>query len=365
MIPIVEPWITSEEIKEVMEVLKSTWITEGQKTEQLEEMLKDYTGAKHAILVFNGTVALYIVLKALNIGTGDEVIVPDLTFIATANAVIMAGARPVLVDVDDTYFNIDPDKIEEEITDKTKAIIPVHLYGLSANMDKILKIAKKYNIYVIEDAAQGIGVKYKGKHVGHLGHAGIISFYGNKTITMGEGGVILTDDDIIAEQCIKLKNHGRTKTGTFVHEDIGFNFRTSDLLAAIGIGQMKKLDIIIKRKNDIHNWYMEFLEDIERVSFTKVPKYCTPVFWLTNIMLDDPGKLSEFLKKHGIVSRRFFYPLHKQPCYRKDRELVKNIDNKFPNSEFAYNSCLSLPSSVTLFKEKVEQICTIIKRYYS
>lgn len=356
LIPQIQPWINEEELKNITDVIKSTWITEGKKTELFEKKIKKTTSAKYAITMSNGTVALYCALKALDIGPGDEVIVPDLTFIATANSVILAGANPVFCDIELETFGLDPDKIEAKITSRTKAIMPVHLYGVSAMIDKIKAIAKKHNLKIIEDAAQGIGVKFGGRHVGSFGDFGVISFYGNKTITTGEGGVILTNNKDLAKKCFVLKNHGRTKKGIFIHRYIGFNFSFTDLQAAIGLAQLGKLDKIIDRKNYIRRFYVGKLKNIEQIKFPIISNNTMPVFWFTNILTDDAVGLSKHLDKMGIQTRRFFYPLHKQPCYKSA--------GSFPNSEKAYRTGLSLPSSVTIKDEDLAYVCEQIKNYF-
>ena len=357
MIPQIEPWIDEVELNELSKVIKDNWITEGEKTEEFESGFKKLTGAKHAFAVNNGTIGLYMAQKILGIGEGDEVIVPDFTFIASCNSIKMAGAAPVLVDVDKKTFNIDPEKLKEKIRDKTKAVMPVHLYGQSADMDAIMKIAKENNLMVIEDAAQGVGVKFNGRHVGILGEIGVLSFYGNKTITTGEGGLILTNDDNLAKEVFMFKNHGRTVKGTFIHEKIGYNFSFTDLQAAVGVAQLSKLKEIIKRKRRIREKYEELLKDIPEIQFTFIDQRCEPVHWFTSILIDNPQKLFDYLKKEGIETRRFFYPIHKQPCY--------NLKGDFPNSDYAYEHGLSLPSSALLKEEQIDFICEKIKAFFS
>jgi perosamine synthetase len=356
MIPQIEPWIDDEELKEITEVIKSTWVTEASKTKKFEEMFKELARVKYARTFCNGTVTLFTAMKVLGIKKGDEVIVPNLTFIASVNSIIFSGAKPVLVDIDKKTFNIDPEKIEEKITKKTKAIMPVHLYGQSCDMDKIMEIAKKHNLYVIEDAAQGIGVKYNDKHVGSFGEYGSFSFYGNKTITTGEGGMLITNDEKLDEKALRFKNHGRMGKG-FIHDEIGFNFNFTEMQAALGISQLNKLNRIIERKKKIREIYMKHLSGIEGIEFPLINPKCSPVHWFTNILVKDAGKLEEGLKKREIQTRRFFYPINKQPCY--------NIKENFPNSEWAYNHGISLPSSVTLKDSEIKKICETIKKVIS
>jgi len=355
MIPVIESWIAEEELAQLREVVKSNWVTEGEKTREFERRIADYCGTRHAIAVSNGTVALYIALKALGIGEGDEVIVPDFTFIASANSIRMAGATPVLVDVDEKTFNIDPNCIEQAITSKTKAIMPVHIYGQSADMDRICQVGEAYGLWVVEDAAQGMGVRFNSKHVGGFGHVGCLSFYGNKTITTGEGGMVLTDSDEIAERCFVLKNHGRKTTGTYVHEHIGYNFRITDIQSAIGLAQLSKIGEILDRKKRNEGIYKENLLGVSGISFPYVDPRCDHVPWFVNILVQDPQKLSDHLARDEIGSRRFFYPVHRQPCY--------NISGQFPNSVRAYERGLSLPSSVLLEKTQIVYVCEGIKSF--
>lgn len=355
MIRQIEPWIGEEELKEIIKVVKSKWITEGKKTEEFEARFKELTKAKHTITVMNGTVGMFIALKVFGIGQGDEVIVPNLTFIATPNSVKMANANPILVDIDKKTFNIDPKEIEKAITDKTKAIMPVHLYGQCADMDAILKIAKKHNLKIIEDAAQAVGSYFNNKHAGTFGEIGIFSLYGNKTITSGEGGVITTNDDRLARECYIMKNHGRDVKGIFKHKYMGYNFSYSDLHAAIAIAQLSKLDKILGGKKKVMEIYTKKLKGLP-VEMVYIDPRCKQTNWFTNILTDNVEELSNFLKKNGIETRRFFYPIHMQPCY--------NIKGDFPNTVYVYEHGLSLPSSADLEDEKIMFVCKKIREFY-
>ena len=241
----IQPWIDETEKFQLDRVIKSTFLTEAALTMEFEELTKSLTKSKYSISITNGTLALYCCLKALNIGHGDEVIIPNLTFIASANAVIMAGAKPVFCEVKEDTYCIDVEWAERLINSKTKAIMPVHLYGNSADMLKVLAFAKCYKLKIIEDAAQGVGVTFNNQHVGTFGDCGVLSYYGNKTITCGEGGMVLTNNKELAKTIYRLKNHGRDEKGTFIHEHIGFNFSFTEMQAAIGIAQMQKLPKII------------------------------------------------------------------------------------------------------------------------
>ena len=362
MIIQIQPWINWSEIKHIFKVVKSTYITEGKATLLFEEKTKELTNSKYAMAYANGTLALYAALKSLNIGKGDEVIIPNLTFIATANAIIMAGAKPVFCEIDKDDLGISPQKIIPLINKNTKAIMPVHLYGYSCKMDKLLEISKVYKLKIIEDAAQGVGVHYKEKHVGTFGEIGVLSYYGNKTITTAEGGMILTQNKGIYTKCYRLKNHGRDKKGMFIHEHIGYNFGYTDLQASIGLAQMKKLKTIINKKKNIFEKYYNELSSIKQLQFYKIENQKNPVYWFSSIYTKDKQKLKDFLWKNGVQTRDFFYPLHLQPCY-KNKSF--NINDDYKISEDIYNYSLSLPSSVILKNREINKVIRLIKSFYN
>jgi perosamine synthetase len=285
-----------------------------------------------------------------------------MTFVASANAVIMTGAKPVFCDIYNDTLCIDIDWAEKLVTKNTKAIMPVHLYGQSADMVKIKNFAINHNIFIIEDAAQGVGVKYLDKHVGTFGDCGILSYYGNKTITCGEGGVLLTDNDILAKECYRLKNHGRDNKGSFIHNHIGFNFSFTEMQAAIGIAQMNKLNRIINKKKIINDLYLKELSGIPELTPIKIDKNCKPVYWFTSFLTKQNDALAKYLLDKSIQTRKFFYPLHKQPCYIKNN-LVKS--NKCKTSELVFNMGISLPSSYHLTNELQKKVMAEIKNYFS
>jgi perosamine synthetase len=361
MILQIEPWIDEQELEELRRVIASTFVVEHELTREFEERTRALTGAKHAIAVMNGTAGLYCCLKALGIGPGDEVIVPDMTFIATANAVIMAGAEPVFCAVLSDTFCLDPSKIEEVATSRTRAVMPVHLYGQSADMDAILSVAERLKLLVVEDAAQGVGVRFNGRHVGTFGQMGILSYYGNKTVTCGEGGIILTDDDELARICYRLKNHGRDGKGVFIHEHIGFNFSFTEMQAAVGIAQMKKLPAIVAKKKMIHDRYVEALQGLNRFRRCHIDPRCDPVFWFTSFLSDDTDDLADYLKHNEVQTRRFFYPLHMQPCYRK--RPASRVDLSV--SEQIYRQGISLPSSYHLNDRDQQTVIDLVRTYYA
>lgn len=359
MIIQIEPWIGKEEWLQIKEVIKSTFLTESKKTAEFEKKFTELTGAKQAIAYSSGSTALFAALKSLSIGNGDEVIVPDLTFVASSNSIILAGATPVFVDIDQKTHQISPEEIEKHITEKTKAIMPVHLYGQSCDMEAILPIARKHNLNVVEDAAQGVGVKFQGKHVGTFGDIGCISFYGNKTLTTGEGGMIVTNNEELAKKVYMLKNHGRPKRGTFIHDEIGFNFSITEMQAAIGLAQLLKFEKIKKRKQEIRNYYEKNLSDIKDIQLTYIDPRCEPVHWFSSIIVPNVKALQDYLTKQEIQTRRFFPALHIQPCYRHIK-----FKESFPNATYAYEHGLSLPSSATLTDSQLEEVVKCIKEFY-
>jgi len=354
------PYITNDEIKEVTGSLKAAWLTEGPKAKEFVEKILKITGAKYGVLMPNGTLALYAALMVLGIKEGDEVIVPDFTFIASANAVYLTGAKPVFVDVRRTDFNLDPDLIERYITKKTKAIMPVHIYGQSAEMTPIMKIASKYKLKIVEDAAQGLRVFYKKRHVGTFGDLGCISFFADKTITTGEGGIIITNSKRLYDNLLYFRNQGRLSSGTFKHPHIGYNFRMNDLLCGIGLAQLRKLDELIKRKLENQQLYEKYLQGVKEIKFIGKSPNSTYVPFRSNILCRNLTGLIEFLEKNGIQTRSFFYPLHKQPCYK----FYKLKDKDFPNSIYGYKHGLSLPVYHRLTRDDIKYICDKIKEFY-
>lgn len=363
LIPQIEPWIDGCELQELQRVIASTFLVEHDLTREFEDMTSALTGSKHAIAVCNGTMALFIGLKALGIGPGDEVIVPDLTFVASANAVILAGGTPVLCEIRQDTFCIDVTRARELVNNRTRAIMPVHLYGQSADMSDVMNFAKNHRLSVIEDAAEGIGVRYDNRHVGTTGEVGILSYYGNKTVTCGQGGIILTNDDELAKFARRFKNYGRDQKGTFIHEAIGFNFAFTDLQAAIGVAQMKKMPLIVEKKRAIHGRYVQELGGLANFAPVFIDPRCEPVFWFTSFLCDDPEALSRSLRERNIQTRRFFYPLHLQPCYQ-DRMHIRNIDADFSVSESIYGKGVSLPSSYNLTSQEQTFVIEEIRRFY-
>lgn len=356
--PISQPTITELEIKYVNDAITSGWVSSlGYYIEELEKEFAKFCGVKYAILTNNGTTGLHLALKTIGIKKDDEIIIPDLTFIATANAVAYIGAKPIMVDIDPNNLCIDPSKIEAAITDKTKAIIPVHLYGHPANMDEINIIAKKYNLFVIEDAAEAHGAKYKNKVVGGLANCGVFSFYGNKIITTGEGGAITTNDLDIYEKAKFLRDHAMSKTKRYWHTEVGFNYRMTNLQAALGLAQLTRIKDIITNRINIFNWYQKYLHTNETKRLNKTSTWAESVHWLVCLEIDcfDFESRESFmnaLKNKGVDSRPYFYPVSSMPMYEKT--------NKNPITYKKSVIGLNLPTYYGLTEIDVNEICNII-----
>ena len=362
MIPIAEPFLGEEELNNVIEALKSGWISsKGAFIEEFERDFSNYCDRKYGVATSNGTVALHLALKALGIGKGDEVIVPDLTFVAVANTVTYCNAKPVFVDSHPDYWCIDPQKIEEKITTRTKAIVPAHLYGHPCDMDPIIKIAEDHNLFIVEDAAEAHGAKYKGKKVGSFGDISCFSFYGNKIITTGEGGMCLTNNEDLVEKMRILRDHGMNPDKRYWYDIIGFNYRMTNLQAAVGVAQLEKLSEFVEKKRQIARWYSEGLKELEEEELiTGHPEmeWAKCVYWMYCILIEDKfgmsrDNLMRKLKEEEIDTRPFFYPVHVMPPYKNN--------GKFPVAEEISRKGINLPSGVNLTKEMIERVVNTIK----
>jgi perosamine synthetase len=356
-IPIAEPDIGNEELANVIEAVRSGWISsKGDFILDFENKFSKYFDAGFGVSTSNGTTALHLALEALDIKTGDEVIVPTLAFVACANVVKYAGAKPVFVDSHPDYWCIDPAKIEEKITKKTKAIIPVHLYGHPCDMDPILKIAKEFDLYIVEDCAEAHGAEYKGKKVGSFGIINCFSFYGNKIITTGEGGMCITSDSELAKKMRILRDHGMSPQKRYWHEVIGFNYRMTNLQAAIGVAQLKKLDKFVEKKRRIARIYNQSLKDVEGLELPPEMPWAKSVYWMYSILVTnnfriDRTSLIEKLANSDIDSRPFFYPIHTMPPYIENKE--------YPIAEKLSKEGLNLPSSVKLSDDDIGRIIEV------
>lgn len=357
-----EPWIGKEEKDAVADYLNSGgWLTEFKETEKFEQLIAEYTKVKHACVVSNGTVSLFIALVALDIGKGDEVIVPNLTMIASANSVILSGAKPILVDINKQNLCIDLDIAERAITKKTKALMFVSLNGRSLDMNKVTSFCKKHNLYLLEDAAQSLGSRWHGKHLGTFGEIGSFSFSTPKIITTGQGGALITDDNNLIKKIRQIKDFGRVKSGVDEHIALGYNFKFTDLQAVIGIEQMKKLAFRIERKKEIYNLYRETLSSIRQVQFIPTNLENTSP-WFIDILVEGRKELIAHLLKNQIGSRPFYPPIHTQAPYKEWGEYKKK---HFAISEEISSKGLWLPSASSITNETILYICKEIKRLYS
>lgn len=361
-LPVAEPFISEQEIRYVTECVVSGWVSSsGKFVTQFEDMFSHFCNTRYGISTSNGTSALHLALLACGIGPGDEVIVPSLTFIATANAVTYTGARPVFVDSDPITWNIDPQLIEEAITPRTKAVIPVHLYGHPVDMDPILDISDKKRLKVIEDAAEAHGAEYKSRRVGGIGDIGIFSFYGNKIVTTGEGGMIVTDDSKIAEKIRLLRDHGMSKSQRYWHTLLGYNYRLTNLQAALGLAQMENINSILDKKIQIARIYSSYLQNIPGIILPPQKEWAKNVYWMYSILIEEQkyginrDTLIKNLEKEDIETRPFFPPVHTQPIY--------NTGQKLPVSEYLSKSGINLPSAVTISNEQIKRVCQIIRSF--
>lgn len=360
-IPQLVPYIGEEELKNLKQVIETKWVTEGPFTETLIEKIKQFTRAEYVLPINNGTLALYLSLKAIGVMQGDEVIVPDFTFNASASSVAFTGAVPVFVDVNKDDFSINIDQIADKITSNTKAIMPVHIYGQSVDMEPIIEIAKKNSLKIIEDAAQGYGVLYKGNHVGTIGDIGIISFFADKTITMGEGAVILTNDEKLYHTLRQLRNQGRMESGSFMHSELGMNFRITDLQSAVGVAQIEKFSEIKQRKLDNYNLYRNELYSVRELSFMKDNSFSNFIPFRVAIKTSEKERLMKYLEENGIQTRGFFYPLHRQPCFN----YLGYETDSFPVTNTLYDEGICLPVFCDLQRDDIVYVCNCIKKFYT
>lgn len=355
-----EPFIGEEEYASIKSCFDELWITEGPKSKEFLQRMEEMFNTPYVVFAPNGTLALYLALRALGIGEGDEVIVPNFTFIATANSVEMTGASPVFVDVNPD-LQMDVRECEKAITSKTKAIMPAHIFGFTADMEAICELATIHNLKVIEDAAQAIGIKRNGKPCGTFGDAGCFSFFADKTITMGEGGLVIVKDKEVYDNLLYLRNQGRKNRGSFLHPEIGYNFRITDMQAAVGLAQLDKLPKIIEKKAQIYDWYVRGLEKVKDVSIYKPDIHTNPYipFRVVIRTKNKAENLMGFMTDLGIETRSFFVPLHQQPCYS---HIISHTN--FANSILAFEHGVCLPSYVAIDRDKVDKVCKTIKEYY-
>jgi len=357
-IPLVQPLFNGNEKKYLNDCVESGWISsQGSYVSKFEKTFGKYTGNKNTLAVSNGTAALHLALSSLGIGPGDEVIIPDFTFAAVINAVIYVGATPVFIDINDDDLTINADLISSKITKYTKAIIAVHLYGYACNMDKIMEIAKKNSLFIIEDCAEALGTEYKNVHVGSFGDAGTFSFFGNKTITTGEGGMVQFKKKSYLIEAKKLRDHGMSSKKKYWHEKVGFNYRLTNIQSAVGLAQMERVKDFVAKKREIAFTYSRYLKGFDKIQLPYDGKLVKNSYWLYTIVLAKSlhkhrDKIISLLKENDIEVRPTFNPLHLMPPY-KDFFSNNNLKNSISISKRG----ISLPSSVNMDSDEIQFVC--------
>lgn len=355
--PVYQPCLTGNEKKYVNECLDTSWISsKGHFVTDFENAFASYIGVKHGVAVCNGTVAIHLALLTLGIKSGDEVIVPSFTYVASANPVVMTGAKPVFVDSEFDSWQMDPKDVVLKITDRTKAVIVPHMYGHPCNMDALSKICKKHKLYLIEDCAEAIGSQYHGKMIGSFGDISCFSFFGNKTITCGEGGMVVTNNDELFEKAASIKNQGVSKTREYWHDILAYNYRMTNIQAAIGLGQFEHIDKIIGRKIANAECYMHELTDAP-ISFHRcVYENCVHTYWMCSILCQDKAtrdRVRLVLKENGVETRPTFNCINEMPMYNDGLE--------YPNAKIIAERGMNLPSYPQLTYNDIKEICNIIK----
>jgi perosamine synthetase len=358
-IPVYRPDLSGNERAYVIDCIDSSWISSiGPYVDRFEEALRSITGAPHAICVSNGTVALHLALHSLGIGPGDEVIVPTFTFIASVNAIAHTGATPIFAESRASDWLIDPEKIEPLISQRTKAILPVHLYGAICDMPAIMEIAQKHGLHVVEDCAESLGSRFAGKHTGTIGDVGTFSFFGNKTITTGEGGAVITKDERLASRLRMAKGQGQSLTRRYWHEMLGFNYRMTNIQAAIGVAQCERLSNILARKHRIAKQYRALLADAP-VTFQKPMDGIESSDWLVSILLPasvERERVMASMAERGVDTRPVFYCAHHMPMYASQRNTSGT-----PIAEAISARGLSLPSYPTLTEGEIARAANALK----
>jgi perosamine synthetase len=361
-IPVAAPALVGREREYVLDCIDSTWISSnGKYLERFESSFAEFCGVRHAVSCCNGTVAVHLALLAHGVAPGDEVIVPTLTYVATANPVVYCGGKPVFVDAEPRTWNMDPERVAAAITPRTRGIIVVHLYGHPVDMDPILEQAERHGLWVIEDAAEAHGATYRGRVAGSMGSLGTFSFYGNKIITTGEGGMVVCNDDRLAATVRQLHGQGQDPQRRYWFPMVGFNYRMTNIEAAIGLAQLERVDWHIARRREIAAWYREELGGEAGIELSPNESWAESVFWIACAVFDEQrfgprDRLMAALGEAGIETRPFFYPLHTLPMYRDD-----NDASDFPIAEGLARRGVNLPSSATLTREEVAYVCERVR----
>jgi perosamine synthetase len=365
--PVAGPWITEKEIQYVADAVANAWYGNANMYhERFEKVFREYIGAKYAIALPTCTSAIHLSLLALGIGPGDEVVVPDVTWIATSAPISYVGATPVFADIDAQTWCLSAESFETCITPRTKAVIPVDLYGGMPDMDAIRAIARRRQIAVIEDAAEALGAEYKGRRAGSFGDTGVFSFHGSKTVTTGEGGMLVTDREDLYHRIQVLRDHGRQPGDRmFWNTEVAYKYKMSSMQAALGVAQMERIDELLQRKRRQFQWYKERLAGVEGVSLNFEPKDTRNAFWMVTLVLDphlgvSKTQLMERLSDHGMDSRPFFHPLSSIPAY-KDSEQARLARSRNTAAYRVSPYAVHLPSALNLTHEDIQEVCRVVK----
>lgn len=356
-IPMSAPDITDEDVQAVAEVVRSGRLALGPKTEEFERLIADYVGVKYAVAVSSGTAALHLIVRALGIGPGDEVLVPSFTFVASVNAILYERARPVFVDIEPDTYNLDPEDLRRKITPRTKAIMVVDVFGHPAEWDEILRIAEKHNLKVIDDSCEALGAEYRGKKLGQFGDAAAFAFYPNKQMTTGEGGVIVTADLGIAKLCRSMRNQGRGEMGAWLeHERLGYNYRMTEMSAALGISQLQRIDTILAKRERVAMLYTKRLSCLDFVRPPVVRPYVR-MSWFVYVVALKEGlhrkPIMAAMARMGIPTRGYFEPVHLQPYIR---EMLGTKEGMLPVTESIAQRTIALPFHGNLSEAEIDQV---------
>lgn len=359
-IPVSEPNLCGNEEAYVLDCLRSTWISsKGEYIERFERSFAEYVGVEHAVASSNGTTALHLMLHAMDIGPGDEVIVPTLTYVASANVAVYVGAKPVFVDSDPETWNMKVEEVRQAITSKTRAVMAVHLYGAAVDMKPLRKICLQAGIPLIEDAAEALGTQYQGAMAGALGDAAAFSFFGNKTITTGEGGMVTTNNGSLAQRIRRLRDQGQSPNKRYWHDEMGFNYRMTNIQAAIGLAQLENIDQLVEQKRINASLYQRFLPP-EQFQHPVETAGTVNSYWMYSVLLNGEvaksrDKFMASLMERGVETRPFFYPVHSMPMF------TSGVSRSFPGAESVSARGISLPSSTRLTEEDIIFVCDAVR----
>jgi len=355
------PDISEADVQAVAEVVRSGRLALGPKTEEFERKMADYVGVAHAVAVSSGTAALHLIVRALGIGPGDEVLVPSFTFAASVNAILYEGAKPVFVDIEPDTYNLSPQDLEAKITPRTKAVMAVDVFGHPVEWDEILPVAEKHGLKVIDDSCEALGARYKGEMVGRFGDAAAFAFYPNKQMTTGEGGIIVTNDSELAALARSLRNQGRGSMGAWLeHERLGYNYRLNEMSAALGVTQLARIDRLLARRRQVAEAYNEVLAGVEGLRLPVVRPHAW-MSWFVYVVTLEPGLDSEalmrYLQERGVPTRAYFSPIHQQPYVRK----ILGDDHELPNTEAIAGRTLALPFGPHLERDDVDYVAQALR----